>query len=77
MDENMQEKQHLETVQCCFIRILKHLGISMEETIGIMTFIGPNEEQMVEIVDKLEEKNFELTPRETMNIVGHVIEKYL
>lgn len=60
-----------------FMGILMELGISREETIGVMTFIGPNEEQMVEIVDKLEEKNFELTPRETMNIVGHVIEKYL
>lgn len=65
----------MEKMIYSFVGILKNLGLSKEEVMGIGAFLGENERMMVEIVDLLEEQNFKTTHQETMNIIGQVIKK--
>ena len=58
-----------------FVGILKNLGFSKEEVIGIGAFVGENEQMMTEIVDRLEEKQFKVTTQEAMNIIAQVIKE--
>lgn len=56
--------------------ILKSLGVDKEQILGICTMLE-TEDMMLEMVDKLEEKNFDLTPQETVNICYQVIISHL
>ena len=58
------------------VGILKKLGLTWYEVEGIITFIN-SQEILLEMVDRLEVKDFKLTPRETVNICGQVLEEYL
>ena len=57
-----------------FMGILKKLGLQKEEIFAISSLMK-TEEMMLEIVDRLEAKDFKLTPQETMNICGQVIKE--
>ncbi len=57
-----------------FMRMLMKLGLSKEEVCGISSLMK-TEEMMLEIVDRLEAKDFKLTPQETINICGQVIKE--
>lgn len=56
------------------MRILIRLGLSKDQAVGVCSMMK-TEEMAIEIVDRLEAKNFKLTPQETMNICGDVIMK--
>lgn len=68
-------EDYLEKMIGAFVGILKNLGFSKEEVIGIGAFVGENEQMMTEIVDRLEEKQFKVTTQEAMNIIAQVIEE--
>lgn len=68
-------EDYLEKMIGAFVGILKNLGFSKEEVMGIGAFVGENEQMMSEIVDRLEEKQFKVTTQEAMNIIGQVIEE--
>lgn len=68
-------EDYLEKMIGAFVGILKNLGFSKEEVMGIGAFVGENEQMMTEIVDRLEEKQFKVTTQEAMNIIAQVIEE--
>ena len=65
------EKQYIE-----FMSILKALKLSKIEILGICSMLE-TEDMLFEMLDKMKEKDFKLTPQETMNICGGVIEAHL
>ncbi len=65
------EKQYIE-----FMSILKALKLSKIEILGISSMLE-TEDMLFEMLDKMEEKDFKLTPQETMNICGGVIKAHL
>ena len=68
-------EDYLEKMIGAFVGILKNLGFSKEEVMGIGAFVGENEQMMTEIVDRLEEKQFKVTTQEAMNIIAQVIKE--
>ena len=66
---------HTEEQLTRFMGIMKALQIPKEQIFGICSMLK-SEEMMIEILDRLEEKEFKTTPQETMNICGEVIKKY-
>ena len=58
-----------------FMGILKKLGLEKVEICGICSLLE-TEDMLQEMVDKLEEKNFETSPQETLNICARVIKKH-
>ena len=66
--------KHTETQLMRFMGILKALGLTKEEILGICSTLK-TENMMIEMVNRMEAKNFKLTPRETMNICGQVIKE--
>ena len=65
------EKQYIE-----FMSILKALKLSKIEILGICSMLE-TEDMLFEMLDKMKEKDFKLTPQETMNICGGVIKAHL
>ena len=65
------EKQYIE-----FMSILKSLKLSKIEILGICSMLE-TEDMLFEMLDKMKEKDFKLTPQETMNICGGVIKAHL
>ena len=68
--------EYTEKQLTSFMGILKALNLTKEEILGICSFLE-TEEMMITMLDRLEEKDFKLTPQETMNICGGVIKEYL
>lgn len=58
-----------------FMGILKKLGLTKVEICGLSSLINESDEMLLEIVDRLEVKDFKLTPQETMNICAQVIKE--
>ena len=58
-----------------FVRLLAKLDLTWDEVEGIITFID-TEEMMLEMVDRMEAKDFKLTPEEAANICYQVIVEY-
>ena len=58
------------------IGILKKLSLTWDEVRKIIIFID-SQETLLEVVGKLKEKDFNLTPKETMNICYQVITEHL
>lgn len=58
-----------------FMRILKKLGLEKDDIIGICSFLE-TEDMMIEMVDRLEAKDFKLTPEEAYQICCQVIKEY-
>ena len=67
--------KHTEEQLTRFMGILKALGVDKEQIFGICSLLE-TEDMMLEIVDRLESREFQLTPQETMNICGGVIKEY-
>ena len=59
-----------------FMRILKKLGLEKDDIIGICSFLK-TEDMMIEMVDRLEAKDFKLTPEEAYQICCQVIKERL
>ena len=59
-----------------FMRILTKIGLEKEQVLGICSFLK-TEEMMLEMIDRLEEKDFKVTPQEAMNICCAVIKENL
>lgn len=59
-----------------FMSILIKLDLNQTQVLGISPMLK-NEKMMFEMLDKMVEKDFKLTPQETMNICGGVIKAYL
>ena len=65
-DEKLTEKERL------FMRVLIGMHLNEDEIVGTLALIKAVDE-MDKIVHLLREKEFQTTPRETMNIIGKVI----
>ena len=59
-----------------FMRILKKLGVSKDEICGICSLLK-TEDMLLEIVDRLEERNFKLSPEETVDLCLKIIAKHI
>lgn len=59
-----------------FMSVLIKLGLNENEVCGIVSAIK-SESMLIEMLDKMEENNFKLTPRQTMNICCQVIKEIL
>lgn len=57
-----------------FMEVLIELGLEKDQVCGICSMMK-TEEMMLEILDRLEVREFKLTPQETLNICGDVIEE--
>ena len=68
--------EHTEKQITTFMRILIALGLNETEILGICAMLK-TEDMLFEMLDKMEEKDFKLTPQETMNICGGVIKAHL
>ena len=68
--------EHTEKQLIEFMSILKALKLSKIEILGICSMLE-TEDMLFEMLDKMEEKDFKLTPQETMNICGGVIKAHL
>ena len=68
--------EHTEKQLIEFMSILKTLELTETEIIGICSMLK-TEDMLFEMLDKMEEKDFKLTPQETMNICGGVIKAHL
>ena len=55
-----------------FMEVLIELGLEKDHVCGICSMMK-TEEMMLEILDRLEAREFKLTPQETLNICGKVI----
>ncbi len=55
--------------------ILKSIGLQKEQIFGIMSMLE-TEEMATELVEKIAEKNFNLTPQETMNLFAQIVKKH-
>lgn len=58
-----------------FMGILKCLGLEKEDIFAICSALE-TEDMLIEIVDRLEAKDFKVTPQETMNICCQVIKEH-
>ena len=67
---------HTEKQLTRFMGILKALGLTKDEILGICAFLD-TEDMMLEMVDRLEARDFKLTPKETMDICYQVMVEYL
>ena len=56
--------EYTEKQLTSFMGILKALNLTKEEILGICSFLE-TEEMMITMLDRLEEKDFKLTPQET------------
>ena len=68
--------EHTEKQLIEFMSILKALKLSKIEILGICSMLK-TEDMLFEMLDKMKEKDFKLTPQETMNICGGVIKAHL
>ena len=68
--------EHTEKQITTFMRILIALGLNETEILGICSMLE-TEDMLFEMLEKMVEKNFKLTPQETMNICGGVIKAHL
>lgn len=68
--------EHTRKQMSRFITILKNLGLTEEQTLGICSMMK-TEDMVLEIVQTLEDKDFNLTPQEVMNIASSVIKRNL
>ena len=68
--------KHTEEQIMTFMRILTKLGLEEDGVCGICSLLK-TEDMMFEVLDRLEAKDFKLTPQETMNICAGVIKKNL
>ena len=68
--------EHTEKQLIEFMSILKALKLSKIEILGICSMLE-TEDMLFEMLDKMKEKDFKLTPQETMNICGGVIKAHL
>ena len=68
--------EHTEKQLIEFMSILKALKLSKIEILGICSMLE-TEDMLFEMLDKMKEKDFKLTPQETMNICGDVIKAHL
>ena len=59
-----------------FMSILIKLDLNQTQVLGISDMLK-NEEMLFEMMEKMVEKDFKLTPQETMNICGGVIKAHL
>ena len=59
-----------------FMSILIKLDLNQTQVLGISAMLK-NEEMLFEMLEKMVEKDFKLTPQETVNICGGVIEAHL
>ena len=59
-----------------FMSILIKLDLNQTQALGISAMLK-NEEMLFEMLEKMVEKDFKLTPQETMNICGGVIKAHL
>ena len=69
---NEYTKEKLEA----FMQILIKLGLSKDQVCGICSSLK-TEDMMLEMLDRLEERDFKLTPQETINICCAVIKENL
>ena len=70
----MREPTENQTMN--FMSILIKLGLNENEVCGIVSAIT-SENILIGMLDKIEEKDFKLTPRETMNVCCQVIKENL
>lgn len=68
--------KHTEEQLTRFMGILKALKVPKEQIFGICSFLK-TEDMMLEMLDRLEAKDFKMTPQEAMNICAGVIEENL
>ena len=68
--------EHTEKQITTFMSILIALGLSETEILGICSMLE-TEDMLFEMLEKMVEKDFKLTPQETMNICGGVIKAHL
>ena len=68
--------EYMEKKIEAFMSILIQLGLDADSVMGISSMMD-NEDMMIEIVDRLEAKDFKVSPQETLNICGQVIEENL
>ena len=66
--------KHTQEQLTRFMGILKALKVPKEQIFGICSLLK-TEEMMVEMVRRMEARDFKLTPQETLNICGDVIEE--
>ena len=59
-----------------FMQILTRLGLDQEQVCGICSSLK-TEEMMIEMLDRLEAKDFKVTPQEAINICAGVIKENL
>ena len=64
--------KHTQEQLTRFMGILKALKVPKEQIFGICSFLE-TEEMMMEMVRRLEAKDFKVTPQEAMDICGKVI----
>ena len=62
--------------QIGLMQLLHALGVDKFSTMGIASSVKTDEE-ILEMVDRLEAKDFKTTPQETLNICGQVIMEHL
>lgn len=67
--------KHTEDQLRRFMGILRALEVPKDQIFGICSFLE-TEEMMLEMVRRLEERDFKVTPQETINICCGVIEEY-
>lgn len=67
--------EYTEKKIMAFMRILTKLGLNKDEVCGICSFLE-TEEMMIEMLDRLEAKDFKMTPQEAMNICAGVIKEH-
>ena len=68
--------EHTEKQLIEFMSILIALGLNETEILVICSMLK-TEDMLFEMLDKMKEKDFKLTPQETMNICGGVIKAHL
>ena len=68
--------EHLRKQTTKFMGVLKALGLSKDEIIGVSIMLK-TEDNMAKVLDELEERDFQTTPQETLNICAHVIKENL
>ena len=56
-------------------RVLKNIGLTKEQTGGILSMLE-TEEMADELMTQLEQKDFNLTPQETMNLFAQIVKNH-